>query len=161
MHILYIHGLDSQPNKERISHLQALGHRAVALHLDYRNEPSTYTILSEAIRKESIEYIVGSSFGGFLGFWLGEEFGLPSLLFNPAMHWTAPKSFFEEPAERLSPQRRVVIGAQDEVVDPKENWIFFQRESNLARDQRVIMCQWLGHQIDFDTFVDACSWARL
>lgn len=161
MRILYIHGLDSMPNTERLSHLQALGHETEALHLDYRNEPQTYAILSKLIFQKGIEYIVGSSFGGFLGFWLGEEFGLPSLLFNPAMHWTAPKSFLEVPTERKSPQRRVVIGAKDEVVDPEVNWKFFESESNLAQDQRVIMCQWLGHQIDFDTFVDACGWARL
>ncbi|MCI4670127.1 MAG: hypothetical protein MRZ79_18465 [Bacteroidia bacterium] len=161
MKVLYIHGLDSQPNEERIKYMESLGHEVDALHLDYRNEPETYRILKELAQGNNIEYLVGSSFGGFLSFWLGEELGLPSLLFNPAMHVSPEQAYFKAPNERKSPKRRVVIGGLDDVVDPQENWKFFEQEGNLALDQRVIMCQWLGHQIDQDTFIDACSWARL
>jgi len=161
MNLLYIHGIDSKPNMERISHLESLGYKVSALHLNYRAEPETYSILKRTILQSEIRQLVGSSFGGFLAFWLGEEMGLPSLLFNPAMYVEPRQARFSAPMERKSPRRRVVIGAQDEVVDPQANWKFFEKEGNLARDQRVILCQWLGHQIDIDTFVDACKWARL
>jgi len=82
--ILYIHGLDSSPNMERIQFLEKLGHEVFALHLDYRNEPKTVELLSHLIEDKEIDYIVGSSLGGYLGFWLSEKYCLPSLLFNPA-----------------------------------------------------------------------------
>jgi hypothetical protein len=51
-----------------------------------------------------------------------------------------------------------VIGAQDEVVDPQENWRFFENMPSPAPFQRVLLCQWLGHEIDLDTFAAMVRW---
>lgn len=55
----------------------------------------------------------------------------------------------------------VVLGACDEEVDPWESWHFFSQTDNQAPQQRVILCQWLAHQIDDDTYRDMINWAGL
>lgn len=160
MHILYIHGLDSEPNPFRISQLETAGHVVSALHLDYRTEPDSYKILRDHCRNHQVEFIVGSSLGGFLGFWLGKELGINSLLFNPAMPNLETDEAGIDPNFEDQPQNRwVVIGAEDDTVNPHQNWEYFRKLSYPG--QKVLMCQWLGHQIDPDTFVEMATWSGL
>ena len=162
MHILYIHGLDSSPNPDRIGWLEQAGHQVSALHLDYRQQPDAFAILKAYAQAQGCTYLVGSSLGGFLGFWLGETLGLPGLLFNPAMTLVTLEEARIDPATpRRAPARWVVLGAQDDTVDPRANEAFFAQPVNQAPYQRVVTCQWLGHQIDPDTFAAMARWAGL
>jgi hypothetical protein len=104
--------------------------------------------------------IVGSSLGGMLGFWLAEEMGVPCLLFNPAVFLTRPEVSIDLIQRLGCPARWVVIGDQDEVVNPDQSWAFFQNQGQQTR-QRVIRCQWLGHQIDLVTFQEIQRWVGL
>lgn len=161
MRILYIHGLDSSPNPQRIDSLEQADHQVFALHLDYRQQPDAYQILRQYAQKETVEFIVGSSLGGALGFWLAEEMGLPCLLFNPAVYLARAEMNVSLTHRVGSPSRWVVIGDQDDVVDPEVSWSFFQKQASSEIQQRVIRCQWLGHQIDFATFQEIQRWAGL
>lgn len=161
MRILYIHGLDSAPNPDRIASLEAAGHEVFALHLDYRQQPDAYDILRDYAQQQRIDYIIGSSLGGALGFWLAEEMGVPCLLFNPAVYLSRPEINIELTAQPGCPARWVVIGEQDDVVDPAQSWAFFAQQDQRQTWQRVIRCQWLGHQIDRATFREMQRWAGL
>lgn len=161
MKILYIHGLNSSPNEFRMGLLQSRGHQVGALHLDYLEQPDSYSILKNYAVAEGAEYIIGSSLGGFLGFWLAEELGLPCLLFNPAMWVTREEANIPLAISRTCPDRRVVLGALDEEVDPQANWTFFKSPENQAPFQRVLLCQWLPHQIDDETYRDIINWTGL
>ena len=161
MNILYIHGLDSQPNFERMEVLRNMGHQVRALHLDYRNRPDTYSVLRQECLDQGINYIVGSSLGGFLGYWLGEDLGIAGLLFNPAVYVKPEEAGFQAVALGKCPSRHVVLGALDEVVDPIYSWNYFDQINNDPTFQRVIQFQWLGHQIDIHTFQSMCHWAGL
>lgn len=161
MKILYIHGLDSSPNPDRMGWLRKQGHTVSALHLDYRNQPDSYKLLSETIHSEQIDFIVGSSLGGRLGFWLSEEFGIACLLFNPALALEIPgltNPMLENPECK---QRHIVLGALDEVVNPHDTWEWLKKAERIGLTQRVGMFQHLGHQIDFETYVESCRWAGL
>ncbi|MEL6191361.1 MAG: YqiA/YcfP family alpha/beta fold hydrolase [Bacteroidota bacterium] len=161
MKILYIHGLDSSPNPDRIGYMEEMGHEVVALHLDYREQPDAYHILDKYAREELIEGIVGSSLGGFLGFWLSQHLGVPCLLYNPAMWLDAVELKIPAPKKDACPQRYVVLGDEDDVVDPDQNWQFFSQAGKNQGLQSVIRCQGLGHQIDVRTFQDTFRWAGL
>lgn len=161
MKILYIHGLDSSPNPERMGWLTDKGHAVSALHLDYRNQPDSYDILKGKVQSDQIEYIVGSSLGGRLGFWLSEEFGLSCLLFNPALALEIPGLTNPSLSHFGCNKRYVVLGAQDDVVNPQETWEWLRKMEREGLTQRIGMFQHLGHQIDRDIYEESCRWAGL
>ncbi len=160
MKTLYIHGLDSFPVPEKLAILEKAGMDTVALHLDYRTENNSYRILKDFALKEEVEFIVGSSLGGYMGYWLGEELGLPCLLFNPAMSYSESlKEYMPEITTQKCPARFVVIGAWDDTVDPQQNVRFFRDHNHGDCYQRVLVCEWLEHQIDFISFEEMVHWA--
>ena len=160
MKTLYIHGLNSHPVPEKLEILKKNGLEVVALHINYRTEKDTYQKLKDAIEKANVEFIVGSSLGGFIGYWLGEDLGLPCLLFNPAMNYMDKlMPFIPGINHRKCPARFVVIGAHDESVNPQENIAFFRNAERKNCHQRVVICEWLAHKIDYDTFDEMVSWA--
>ncbi|WNJ18848.1 YqiA/YcfP family alpha/beta fold hydrolase [Pontibacter sp. G13] len=152
--ILYIHGLDSSPNPERIQILESMGHSVEALHLDYRNEPNSYGILKAFALESEISFLVGSSLGGMIGYWLGRELGMGSVLFNPAIWIPRQQAGIPLEISGHAPNRTVIIGAEDEVVDPQLSWEHFRNDQS-APLQQVVLWQGLGHQIDVDTFESA------
>jgi len=160
MKTLYIHGLDSRPVPEKLDLLEKAGLEVVALHLDYRSETHTYQILKKYAVEEKVVFIVGSSLGGFIAYWLAEDLGIPCLLFNPAMSYRdSLGAYMPEITNSLCPARFVVIGAFDDIVDPEENISFFRDQDEGECYQRVIVCDWLEHQIDFVTFEEMVNWA--
>lgn len=159
MKTLYIHGLDSFPVPEKLDILSKHNLEVVSLHIDYRTEPDVYQVLKSYAIDEKVEFLVGSSLGGFLAYWLGEDLGLPVLLFNPAMSYMELNEYMPEITNRLCPARFVVIGAFDETVDPEENVEWFRNIDDGECHQRVVVCDWLYHQIDFVTFEEMVTWA--
>lgn len=160
MKTLYIHGLDSYPIPEKLEMLESYSLDVVALHMDYRTEKNVYQTLRKYAQEEQVEFLVGSSLGGFLANWLGEDLGLPCLLFNPAMSYSdSLDEYMPEITNRLCPARFVVIGAFDDTIDPEENVNWFRDEDDGTCYQRLVVCDWLEHQIDFVTFEEMVSWA--
>lgn len=163
MKTLYIHGLDSFPRPGKVEILRGAGLSPVALHLDYRQKLGVYETLKDSALHKDVQFIIGSSFGGFLGFLLAEDLGLPCLLFNPAMEVLEQKEYFynkvPELASHTCPNRYVVLGAKDDVIDPVKNLDFFKKQEREGLSQKVVTCEWLGHSIDFDTFSEMVHWA--
>ncbi len=150
MNTLYIHGLDSSPKVEKTTIINTYS-SVEALHLDYRKQPDSFEILSKLIIDKKISHIIGSSLGGYLGFWLAEEFGLPCLLFNPAIGLRSIELNIEVD-NRACPYRLIVIGEKDDVVIPKTTLLFLKKHKSDHCKQRIVICNDLAHQIDLDTF---------
>ena len=155
---LYIHGLDSSPLPEKLAIMEQAGISVSALHINYRENKNAYNELKNEILKKDIEFIIGSSFGGMLAYWLSEEFGISALLFNPAMLYQSVKVNLPQISSYKCPLRLVVIGEKDDVIDPIGNKHFFAQRENDELIQKVIQCSWLGHSIDFQTFDEMISW---
>lgn len=156
MAILYIHGLDSSPNEAKMAEIEKHGN-AIGLHLNYREQVDAFQILSKTIEENNITHIIGSSMGGYLGFYLAHKYQLPCLLFNPALSQRS----VEVGVERLKqecPKRLIVLGMKDEVVDPKETIDFLDSSPYVALEQEVIHNQNLEHQIPLDVFSKAVQY---
>ena len=160
MKTLYIHGLESSPVPGKLKIMKKQGLKVTALHLNYFEKPDSFEILKNEALKNSVELIIGSSYGGLLGYWLAEDLGLPCLLFNPAMAYrTELEMHIPEILNLKCPARFVVLGVNDDTVDPLANAKFMKENDRKNIYQKVISCHWLAHQIDFDTFEMMVNWA--
>lgn len=160
MKIIYLHGLEAKPHPDKIAVLEKNGHEVLAPHFDFRSyngieEP--FAMIREMAEKQGSEFIVGSSFGGFLGYWIGQALGIPQLLFNPALSYNSLLMPTPLVPVREELPSWVVLGAKDETVPPELNVDFFANKPA----SRVIVCQWLGHRTDLATFEQMTRWAGL
>jgi esterase/lipase len=156
---VYIHGLDSEPKPEKVKIMEQAGFEVSALHLNYRENKNVYTELKELILDKKLEFIIGSSFGGMLGYWLSEEMGIPALLFNPAIVYQSIQVNIPKIDNLNCPMRMIILGEQDDVVDPIKNKQFFKEQERKGLKQKVLSCSWLAHSIDFQTFEEMCFFA--
>ena len=156
---LYIHGLDSSPLPEKTAIMEQAGLKVTAPHLNYRKNKKVYNVLRNLISENEIEFIIGSSFGGMLAYWLGEDLGIPVLLFNPAVVYWSVSIDLPEIKNYTCPLRMVVLGEKDNIVDPEKNKVFFAEKEREGLTQKVISCSWLAHSIDFQTFDEMVLWA--
>lgn len=160
MKTLYIHGLDSTPNLEKTNIMKEAGLVPYALHIDYRTETNAYNLLKNEVIENDLEFLVGSSLGGYFAYWLAEELGLPCLLLNPAMtiDRTLPLAITHV-KELLCPLRYVAIGANDNIIDPVRNLEVFRQANRKSIKQRVITCDWMHHVIDLESFAAFLGWS--
>jgi uncharacterized protein len=159
---IYLHGLNGYPLPQKVEMLEKAGFSVYAPQLDYRIEPHLYNRIRTEIVEQEIKFLVGSSLGGYLAYWLAEDLRLPCLLFNPAMSYSDQLSdYIPEIEIGNCPARFVVIGRWDDVVDPEENIRFFRDVEDDNCYQRVIVCEWLSHEIDFESFEELAAWASV
>ena len=160
MKTLYLHGLDSHPTPEKNAIMKDAGLDLTALHINYREKLGVYETMKDTALRKKIEFIIGSSLGGYIGNVLAEDLGLPCLLFNPAMHYTdvfySKIPVIEKPK---CPARYVVLGHNDPTVNPHYSLKVFGTVKPKNIDQRIITCHWLGHQVDQRTFKEMLNWA--
>ncbi len=149
---LYIHGLHSNVNPDKKRILEKYFSQVTAKHLDYPNEPKTFQILKELSTNAKVDFIVGSSFGGYLGFYLARALNLPGLLFNPAMFFgDQDKVFIPQKPVNPAPMLTLVIGEQDAIIPPETTRKFIER-NGVEDNLHTISCSWLPHIIDLNTF---------
>ena len=160
MKAMYLHGLDSYPLPQKVEMLEKAGFDVYAPLMDYCHDKNLYHHLRHEAVEQNTEFLIGSSLGGFTAFWLAEDLGLPCLLFNPAMSYSDQLTeYLPEIETGNCPARFVVIGRYDDVIDPEENIRFFRDQENDTCHQRVLVCEWLEHQIDFHSFEELVAWA--
>ena len=160
MKTLYIHGLDSYPSQEKLNILKEYNLKPIALHLNYRKKLGIYETLKETAIRKDVKFIIGSSLGGYLGFLLSADLGIPCLLFNPAMNYKNKVfySIMPEVKESNCPYRFVVLGAQDKSVDPMESKKILAKYEKEGFESRIVTCEWLDHEIDLTTFEGMLNW---
>jgi predicted esterase YcpF (UPF0227 family) len=149
---LYIHGLHSNVNPEKKQVLEKYFKKVAALHIDYPNQTNAFKVLKSVCKDENIEILVGSSFGGYLGFYLSKALQIPCILYNPALFFGhQDKIFIPEKPIHPSPSTTIIIGEKDNIVQPETTRKFIK--SHATQDKvHLISCSWLEHIIDLNTF---------
>ena len=128
MNILYLHGLNSSLSGEKRTILEKYG-TVLSPSIDYESDDKCIENLRSRFAEGNVDVVTGSSMGGFVGFYLSIAFNKPALLFNPAL---IARSVFQNVPDYNNPDhsfKRLVLGATDEVVDPKTMllvWVGFQ-----------------------------------
>ncbi|MBN2173363.1 MAG: hypothetical protein JW731_04485 [Bacteroidales bacterium] len=160
MRTLYLHELDSHPIPEKNKIMKDAGLELTALHINYREKLGVYETMKDTAIRKKIEFIIGSSLGGYIGNILAEDLGLPCLLFNPAMQYT-DVFYSKMPVVNDSkcPFRFIVLGENDATINPNYTLKVFRQKDQESTRQRIITCHKLGHEIDLQTFDEMLHWA--
>lgn len=159
MKAIYIHGLHSEINPNKIKILEEAGLEVIAPEIDYEKEQAAvYPRIKALMEKEQIEVLVGSSMGGFMAYWLARELNLPALLFNPALHFESMQPFIPKLDSKYHPPLFVCSGEKDKTVHPKLLREYLNKEHGDDSNLRIISASWLAHQIDLQTFRGMTAW---
>ena len=155
--ILYIHGLGSSPVPQKIELIEK--HATVfALHLDYENDIDAYRKLDSLVKEKEITALIGSSLGGLISFHLSQRYDLPCLLFNPALYRKVDPAYGMDTSPGSCPRRLVVLGEQDDIVDPKRIRSILEDYPDADCRQEIILNKQMGHQINLSNFKQYVDW---
>ena len=146
---LYIHGLDGFLSEEKYAILSTYA-QVVAPIINYRANPTSYNDLKSMAINEKVDIIIGTSMGGCMAYHLSLHLGLPALLFNPALPFRSVGIDLPVQDKVRETYLHVVIGGQDDIIDPIQNLIWI-----VAREKGAMDIRWkntLGHRIPLDVF---------
>lgn len=152
MTILYLHGLDSNLSNEKKQILQQFG-PVIAPDLDYRVNPNMIETLFNEYANQNIDLVIGSSMGGFAGFYLSKLLQNPALLFNPALPYrTSVLQNIPIIKDEHRHLLQIVIGNQDDIIQAVDNLDFIMKLLPSKNDFRLHLINELGHGIPADIF---------
>ena len=146
---LYIHGLDGFLSEEKRTILSKHT-QVVAPIINYRANPTSYNDLKSMAINEKVDIIIGTSMGGCMAYHLSLHLSLPALLFNPALPFRSVGIDLPVQDKVRETYLHVVIGGQDDIIDPIQNLIWI-----VAREKGAMDIRWkntLGHRIPLDVF---------
>lgn len=157
MTILYLHGLESKLSDVKRVVLEQFG-TVIAPDMDYKSNSEMYNYLMETYKNESIDCIIGSSMGGFMGYHIAMHLGCPALLFNPALpirslNQNVPQNSIPKENQRFS----IVLGSQDETVPAIANLNYFSENLLPTVQFQIKIRPDLAHQIPLEIFEEECS----
>ncbi|NPD47153.1 MULTISPECIES: YqiA/YcfP family alpha/beta fold hydrolase [unclassified Lentimicrobium] len=159
MKALYIHGLHSNPNPDKIKILEEAELEIIAPFIDYDKEQgAVYERIKAIAVEEQVEVLIGSSMGGFIGFWLAKDLQLAALLYNPALYFVSLQPFIPKLKSMSNPPLFFCLGEKDERVNPKEVKNYLANINPSAENIKIVNASWLEHGIDLTTFRSMTAW---
>lgn len=150
--VLYIHGFESKPVAEKTSAIADLGCTVIAPQLHYKEVMGTYSRLKQLAEEFKVDWLIGSSLGGYSAFWLSQELQIPTLLFNPALAFRKiDPGLVSKDVDICFHQHTVFLGLKDDTVDPisTKHWL---RQQNVLEQTTLIEHSENGHQISLPVF---------
>jgi hypothetical protein len=144
MRVAFFHGLDSSPISEKTYALRERFDEVYDPPMDYK-DPEMFNKVLKHLQENPVDLLIGSSMGGYFAYCLSTILGTRTLLFNPAVH-----SRSIEPAVILGDKvsnHLVLLGNQDNVINPGESVKFFSQIKNVTINREEI-----GHSIPIEVF---------
>ncbi|MEZ4912275.1 MAG: YqiA/YcfP family alpha/beta fold hydrolase [Saprospiraceae bacterium] len=146
---LYIHGLDGFLSEEKRAILSTYT-KVFAPIMDYRVNSAAYYNLLSIAKEGKVDIIIGTSMGGCMAYHLSFHLGLPALLFNPALPFRSVDIDLPTQDQIRASYLRVVIGGQDDIIDPLQNIVWLATHEK--GDMDIRWRNTLGHRIPTDVF---------
>lgn len=149
MKILYLHGLESKLSAEKRLILEEFG-EVVAPDLDYYAYENCIEWVFEKYKNESFDVIIGSSMGGFAGFYLSQMVQKPAFLFNPALK---ERSVLQEipNVDFVKTKITILLGVKDEVV-PNEKTLDFLENFKTDSQITILINHQMAHGVPISVF---------
>lgn len=150
MNILYLHGLDSKLSPQKKAILEKYG-RVHAPAVDYYTNPDAIETFLDSCAKLEINVVMGSSMGGFAGYYVSNALSRPALLFNPALRKRSVPQNIPSGVNDNN-LKQIVIGQRDDIVAPADTLFFLSENFNPVTDIHLHLVPRLGHNIPVDFF---------
>jgi hypothetical protein len=152
--VLYLHGLESKQGGPKVDFLTK-EFCVYAPEMDYK-DPMLQNWVDFVMRQFQPDLIIGSSMGGYVADILAQKYGIPAILFNPALHNRSFEPAIEYPIEgeqaELQDRKVVVLGKEDKVIPPYITKIMFENNRNYK-----IVLEEMGHQTPLNIFIDTIN----
>jgi uncharacterized protein len=152
--VLYLHGLESNQGGPKVDFLanEFIVH---APKMDY-TDPDLNIKMLFIMQDLKPDFIIGSSMGGYVADILAQKYGVPAILFNPALHNRSFDPAIEYPIEgeqaELQERKIVVIGKDDDIIPPYITKIMLENNFNYK-----IVLEEMGHQVPLPIFIDTIN----
>lgn len=151
MNILYLHGLESKLSPQKREILEKYG-QVYAPDIDYHNSPNAIENIIKEIQDQEINVVLGSSIGGFAGYYVSASLFRPALLFNPAL---ANRSVSQHvPTGDFGPwdTLQMALGMEDDVVPVSETLKFISDSIPYKTKIQLNLYPGIGHRIHIEVF---------
>ncbi|MCC5946244.1 MAG: hypothetical protein JJT94_15035 [Bernardetiaceae bacterium] len=152
----YFHGLYSHPNEFRLKTLAAYAKSMYAPQIDYVGDNQVFKTLLKECKAQDINFIVGSSAGGLMGFHLAKHLGCRTLLLNPALPYLSVRQDITGVGKSQNYYNQIIIGAQDTTILP-EDTLQYLKENEAAAFYTTEIIETMGHRTSPEVFVYACE----
>ena len=151
--ILYLHGLESKANCDKVGFLRSLGHIVTSPKINYR-EDNCYDNLKTLVKYNTYDVIIGSSMGGWVAWNLGKDIGVPVLLLNPAVHSRSIEPEMEPVRDQKASKVFLALGLYDDVISPDKTLEWLKDNDKLDWNPNNIKVAGYGHRTSVERFID-------
>ncbi len=151
MNIGYLHGLESTLSPQKRTILAKYGN-IYSPEIDYYNNPNAIEMLIKELQGQEINVVLGSSIGGFAGYYVSAMLSKPALLFNPAL---ARRSVPQEvPTGDFGTWKslQIALGMDDQVVPVSETLRFISDSIPYKTEIQLNLYPGTGHRIKEEIF---------
>ena len=152
MKIAYLHGLESSidASSVKITWLKENFDQIYTPTIKYQNKESFASITAH-IKKQSPDYIVGSSMGGYFAYLIGATLGIPTILFNPAVIGRSFDPVVDDSNLKVT-THNVFLGKTDEVISGALVQSYFNR---LGQGEFTYTVYNGGHRVSAEVFINS------
>ena len=151
MNIVYLHGLDSKLSPEKKEILEKFGN-VISPEMDYYSDANSIESILKYLSDKKIDVVIGSSMGGFAGYYVSTALKKPALLFNPALKSRSVEQIIPSIPINSRSVKQFVLGAVDDVVNPGETLGFISKTFNEFTEFHIHLRTGLTHNIPLDVF---------
>lgn len=146
MRIAFFYGLESLRRSEKNDILESVCEYVYAPLMDY-TDPRLFEKVLQEVKDQKIDLLVGSSIGGWFAYCISTLTGIPTLLFNPAVHGRSMEPHTRKGGELA--EHTLVLGKTDDVIDPKKT-LEWMKDNGV--DSISINWEAHGHRIPMESF---------
>ena len=151
MNILYLHGLESKLSPQKRKILEKYG-EVFAPDIDYQSNPNAIESIIKELPDQEINVVLGSSIGGFAGYYVSAHLFRPALLFNPALsNRSVPQHVPAGDFGRWN-MIQIALGMEDDVVPVGETLKFISDSIPYKTEIQLNLYPGTGHRIHIEVF---------
>lgn len=151
MNIVYLHGLDSKLSPEKREILEQFG-KVITPEIDYYSNSNAIESILDSLKGTKVDVVIGSSMGGFAGYYISTALKKPALLFNPALKSRSVEQIIPSIPINSRSVKQFVLGTNDDVVNPGETLGFISKTFNEFTEFHIHLRTGLTHNIPLDVF---------